>query len=253
MVTPEAIANTKNSNTDVEDASKDLGGDAEIIASLKEYHNDDPTDDGEAMPPDGVKKNASPKEDHSDVSRSNGEVKPPNDVGDGELKPPNDVGAACDIEGVLDVKENAKPMDDLEKREPAEHIQHDSSMTSEEPLELDTEDQPTCLDKGADSQGEDFDSCSISEDPIPRQTDGELQKDSESKEPIKEKPDVGNGRISQQAGDLELFEEGSILIEYVRKEAACAAAHCLHRRTYGDQIVVVGYVPYDIYLVRFPR
>ncbi|RWR97740.1 bromodomain-containing protein 4-like protein isoform X3 [Cinnamomum micranthum f. kanehirae] len=88
----------------------------------------------------------------------------------------------------------------------------------------------------------------------PKQIDIELQDDSiESKEPIGEKSDVDKGNTSQQACNLELFEEGCILIEYARKEAACVAAHCLHRRPYGDQIVVVGYIPYDMYRARFPR
>ncbi|RWR96570.1 splicing factor U2af large subunit B [Cinnamomum micranthum f. kanehirae] len=237
---PEAIANAKNSNSNLVDASKDLGV-AENTSSLKEYHNDDSTE--EVKPPDDVEENASPKEHHCDVS-----------AGDGEAKPLNDVEAAQDIEGVANVKESPKTMDNLEKSEPADHIQPDSNIISAETLELDTEDQPACLDNCADFQGEEFDreNCPVPEDP--KQIDIELQDDSiESKEPIGERSDVDKGNTSQQACNLELFEEGCILIEYARKEAACVAAHCLHRRPYGDQIVVVGYIPYDMYRARFPR
>ena len=64
---------------------------------------------------------------------------------------------------------------------------------------------------------------------------------------------VGNGDGNHQTHDVEVFEPGSILVEFLRKEAACAAAHCLHRRYYGERIVSASYVPHDLYLKCFPR
>ncbi|OVA02344.1 RNA recognition motif domain [Macleaya cordata] len=59
-----------------------------------------------------------------------------------------------------------------------------------------------------------------------------------------------NGENKQQ---LDVFEEGCVLVEYARKEASCAAAHCLHGRLYGNRIVAVGYVDHDLYISRFPK
>lgn len=67
------------------------------------------------------------------------------------------------------------------------------------------------------------------------------------------KTGVSNGDDNHQAQDLHVFEPGSVLVEFQRKEATCMAAHCLHGRTYSEQIVTAGYVPHDLYLARFPR
>ncbi|XP_043704997.1 splicing factor U2af large subunit A-like isoform X2 [Telopea speciosissima] len=56
----------------------------------------------------------------------------------------------------------------------------------------------------------------------------------------------------QKASDLvNVFEQGCVLVEYLRTEASCMAAHCLHGRLYGDQVVAVGYISHDLYLLRF--
>ena len=64
---------------------------------------------------------------------------------------------------------------------------------------------------------------------------------------------AGNGDGNHQTEDVEVFEQGSILVEFLRKEAACAAAHCLHRRYYGERIVSASYVSHGLYIKRFPR
>ncbi|XP_073053449.1 uncharacterized protein [Primulina eburnea] len=54
--------------------------------------------------------------------------------------------------------------------------------------------------------------------------------------------------------DLEdLFEPGSVLVEYKRAEAACTAAHCLHGRLFDGHVVAVSYVDHDLYQRRFGR
>lgn len=54
--------------------------------------------------------------------------------------------------------------------------------------------------------------------------------------------------------DLEdLFEPGSVLVEYKRAEAACTAAHCLHGRLFDGRVVAVSYVDHDLYRRRFDR
>ncbi|XP_042515916.1 splicing factor U2af large subunit B-like isoform X2 [Macadamia integrifolia] len=58
----------------------------------------------------------------------------------------------------------------------------------------------------------------------------------------------------QKASDLDdVFEHGSIFVEYLRAEASCMAAHCLRGRLYGDQVVEVGYISHDLYLARFTK
>ncbi|KAM3316345.1 hypothetical protein ACQJBY_034454 [Aegilops geniculata] len=53
--------------------------------------------------------------------------------------------------------------------------------------------------------------------------------------------------------DTMVLEAGSILVEFMRKEAACMAAHSLHGRSFGDRTVSAGYAPHDLYLQRYPR
>ncbi|KAL6907676.1 hypothetical protein ACP4OV_002715 [Aristida adscensionis] len=50
-----------------------------------------------------------------------------------------------------------------------------------------------------------------------------------------------------------VFEPGSVLVEFLREEAACLAAHSLHGRRFGDKTVSAGYAPHDLYLQKYPR
>lgn len=50
-----------------------------------------------------------------------------------------------------------------------------------------------------------------------------------------------------------VFEPGSVLVEFMRKEAACLAAHSLHGRRFGNRTVHAGYAPYDLYSQKYPR
>ncbi|KAI4318083.1 hypothetical protein L6164_025891 [Bauhinia variegata] len=47
------------------------------------------------------------------------------------------------------------------------------------------------------------------------------------------------------------FELGSVLVDYGRTEACCAAAHCLHGRLFDDITVTVEYVALNPYKARF--
>lgn len=62
---------------------------------------------------------------------------------------------------------------------------------------------------------------------------------------------TGDGKNEKQYSDEFVFEPGSVFVEFLRKEAACTAAHSLHGRTYGEQIVTAGFFPYDKYMARF--
>ncbi|XP_039137774.1 LOW QUALITY PROTEIN: splicing factor U2AF 65 kDa subunit [Dioscorea cayenensis subsp. rotundata] len=73
--------------------------------------------------------------------------------------------------------------------------------------------------------------------------------DANMKSMFVKKTEVGD----KQAQDLKLFEAGCVLVEYLREEAACKAAHCLHGRSYGERVIATGYVPHDLYLLQFPR
>ncbi|OEL27218.1 hypothetical protein BAE44_0011766 [Dichanthelium oligosanthes] len=50
-----------------------------------------------------------------------------------------------------------------------------------------------------------------------------------------------------------VFEPGSVLVEFMRKEAACMAAHSLHGRRFGNRTMYPGYAPHDLYLQKYPR
>ncbi|KAK4427838.1 Splicing factor U2AF subunit [Sesamum alatum] len=65
-------------------------------------------------------------------------------------------------------------------------------------------------------------------------------------------PDGDNKKdISIDHNDV--FEPGSIFVEYRRAEAACMAAHCLQGRLFDGRVVTVGYVCHDLYQKRFRR
>lgn len=70
--------------------------------------------------------------------------------------------------------------------------------------------------------------------------------------PAEEKSNQTSESSNHQADDREL-EPGCVLVEFLRKEAACAAAHCLNGRLYDGRAVAASYAPHDIYLARFPK
>jgi splicing factor U2AF subunit len=55
--------------------------------------------------------------------------------------------------------------------------------------------------------------------------------------------------------DTDVLEDGSVLVlvEFVRKEAGCMAAHSLHGRIFDDRDVSAGYAPHDLYLQTYTR
>ncbi|CAK7327297.1 unnamed protein product [Dovyalis caffra] len=65
---------------------------------------------------------------------------------------------------------------------------------------------------------------------------------------------IEKGDDEEQDSDLGcIFEPGCVFVEFRRTEASCMAAHCLHGRLFDGRVVVVEYVPLDIYLARFPK
>ncbi|KAG9446883.1 hypothetical protein H6P81_013011 [Aristolochia fimbriata] len=86
-------------------------------------------------------------------------------------------------------------------------------------------------------------------DPQPEPTDADLQKIA-STNTISGTVDVVT---EQKLDEANMFEEGCILVEYAREEAACIAAHALNGRLYGDRLVSAGYAPYNLYQTRFAR
>ncbi|XP_022887178.1 uncharacterized protein LOC111403056 isoform X3 [Olea europaea var. sylvestris] len=72
--------------------------------------------------------------------------------------------------------------------------------------------------------------------------------------------DEGKELDASERGDKEtiidlddIFEPGSVFVEYKRAEASCIAAHCLHGRQFDGRAVTVGYVAHDLYQIRFCR
>lgn len=62
----------------------------------------------------------------------------------------------------------------------------------------------------------------------------------------------GSDKYGSKQGE-DVFEQGSVFVEYVRSEASCIAAHSLHERLYGEQSVLVDYIPHDVYMSRFRK
>ncbi|XP_058101496.1 splicing factor U2af large subunit A [Magnolia sinica] len=180
----------------------------------------------------------------------------------GEAKPQNAVEEPQDLREVEEASKvgDDKPMhDDLENEECGGAGKVDSEVTAEEPLQLGTtEDRPACSDEVSDSQIGDSGSgtSSVPDDPKPEQADGELQDacvELEMDTTTVEKSYDGNGDSTEKVCNPDVFEKGCILVEYMRREAACAAAHCLHGRLYGGRVVAAEYAPYDLYHARFPK
>lgn len=66
--------------------------------------------------------------------------------------------------------------------------------------------------------------------------------------------DVPNGVRMENEGDSEdIFVAGSVLVEFVRKEAACMAAHELHGELFGGRVMEAGYAPLEPFLERFSK
>ncbi|KAL2486790.1 Splicing factor U2AF [Abeliophyllum distichum] len=88
-----------------------------------------------------------------------------------------------------------------------------------------------------------------------------LQEDSaEIGSPIKLDSDWVKELDAPEKGDKErindlddIFEPGSVFVEYKRAETSCMAAHCLHGRLFDGRVVTVGYVAHDLYQIRFSR
>lgn len=51
----------------------------------------------------------------------------------------------------------------------------------------------------------------------------------------------------------QVFEPGSVLVEYGRPEACCNAAHTLHGRVFDGRMVTVEYVALSLYKARFTK
>lgn len=65
---------------------------------------------------------------------------------------------------------------------------------------------------------------------------------------------TGNGVTEEQDFDLaHVFELGSVFVEYKRTEGSCTAAHALHGRLFDDRVVMVEYVPLELYQAKFQR
>ncbi|VAI10513.1 unnamed protein product [Triticum turgidum subsp. durum] len=88
---------------------------------------------------------------------------------------------------------------------------------------------------------------------VTSETEKEQQSADDVSESGAEKQPVADTRDVAPVSDTVVLEAGSILVEFMRKEAACMAAHSLHGRSFGDRTVSAGYAPHDLYLQRYPR
>uniref|UniRef100_A0A0D9VPB4 RRM domain-containing protein n=1 Tax=Leersia perrieri TaxID=77586 RepID=A0A0D9VPB4_9ORYZ len=68
-----------------------------------------------------------------------------------------------------------------------------------------------------------------------------------------EKAPAVDAKDNALASNTSALEAGCILVEFLRKEAACMAAHSLHGRSFGSRFVSAGYAPHDLYLQKYPR
>lgn len=187
-----------------------------------------------------------------------------------EVKDLKEVDEAFESNGVPDNKSAAGIMDE----EHCEPIQVDSKMTAKEPGCLDDFDGTpgelphrldsarheveSHFDKLANFSGEDL----IIENKLMTLEESKLEgTDGENLGPSTEldscpglKSDITGKNSEKGVRYLEdMFEAGSVLVEYGRTEASCTAAHCLHGRCFDGRAVVAGYVPLDLYRMKFPR
>jgi hypothetical protein len=85
------------------------------------------------------------------------------------------------------------------------------------------------------------------------ETENKQQSANDVNESGVEKLPAADTRGVTLVSDTIVLEAGSVLVEFMRKEASCMAAHSLHGRSFGDRTVSAGYAPYDLYLQRYPR
>ncbi|KAJ3682377.1 hypothetical protein LUZ60_014950 [Juncus effusus] len=62
----------------------------------------------------------------------------------------------------------------------------------------------------------------------------------------------GEDKADSSTGE-DVLEAGTVLVEFVRKEATQTAAHVLHGRLFADRVVSTRYVPLELYLQKFPK
>lgn len=142
-----------------------------------------------------------------------------------------------EIQDVTHVESSdGKPLGEDESKDHYEAEQHDSVVRYEEPI---------CTSEQAEKNDVSF-------------VENECVKlDGADKQPVEITDEnaaeqMDNSQINLHGFDADqFFEEGCVLIEFLRKEAACSAAHCLHGRLYCDRIVSAAYVPHDLYRARF--
>ncbi|KAF6156229.1 hypothetical protein GIB67_030232 [Kingdonia uniflora] len=150
-----------------------------------------------------------------------------------------------------------KPDDDLSKNEMSETPQLGSIEVEVEQLDpkMDAKESSTQIDanKSKSNNGSnDIESSSIVEEP--KQDDATVELQEKPRSVRRESDASSNDESKEKISSFDnIFEQGCIFVEYVRAEASCAAAHCLHRRLYGERVVVVDYVPHDLYLSKFPK
>uniref|UniRef100_A0ACD5TTQ2 Uncharacterized protein n=1 Tax=Avena sativa TaxID=4498 RepID=A0ACD5TTQ2_AVESA len=85
------------------------------------------------------------------------------------------------------------------------------------------------------------------------ETENRQQSANDTSESGEENLPVAESRGDALVSDTNVLEAGSILVEFMRKEAACMAAHSLHGRSFGNRTVFAGYAPHDLYLQKYPR
>lgn len=65
--------------------------------------------------------------------------------------------------------------------------------------------------------------------------------------------EVGDGDGDGDGDGEDIFVAGSVLVEFVRKEAACMAAHELHGELFGGRVMEAGFAPLELFLERFSK
>ncbi|KAL5996969.1 hypothetical protein ACLOJK_007895, partial [Asimina triloba] len=194
----------------LQSCSQDLENDSTKATAMQENLNDESCENGEAKP----QKNIEEDTDETEAEKVN-------KIGDDE-----------------------PAMSDIGHEENGAAEKVEKELTPEEPAQLGTtEDQPVCSNEDTNVQIPETGNrgSSIPEDPKPVQ-DGEGRQDADTlvSDTIMEKSEVVNND-TQKTCDQDQFEKGCILVEYLRSEAACAAAHSLHGRLYGNQTVATEY------------
>ncbi|XVF66438.1 hypothetical protein PTKIN_Ptkin10aG0035800 [Pterospermum kingtungense] len=177
----------------------------------------------------------------------------------------NTQNEATNIDKILAAEENSNPENGKLLEGHAELAVEDPAFKSvaitisqESPRLLNTpkEEPDSCADKVAGNTREviNVERKFVPEDLKLQEANQKLQRDVDgSPGSLRTESDTTEKDENRKNNLQQIFEPGSVFVEYRRIEASCMAAHCIHGRLFDDRTVTVEYIDPDLYRVKFPK